>query len=136
MRAVWLILAGFVGLVALAMMAPTASADPPTPDGQATLSLSAALNGAPAALTGGLRWRLFDARADDDGAHALIVESDHAQPTLTVPPGDYVVHVAFGLASATKRMSFGPEVRSERLALSAGGLRIGGAVADTPIDPV
>ena len=61
--------------------------------------------------------------------------SNLAQPTLTVPPGDYVVHAAFGLASATKRLTLGPEVRSERLTLSAGGLRIGGTVADTPIDP-
>ncbi len=135
MRPVWQILAGFVGLVALAMLAPAASADPATPGGQATLSLSAVLNGASAPLTGGLRWRVFDARADADGAHALIVESNLADPTLTVPPGDYVVHVAFGLASATKRMTLGPEVRSERLTLAAGALKIDGTVAEAPIDP-
>jgi hypothetical protein len=54
---------------------------------------------------------------------------------LTVPPGDYVVHVALGLASATKRVTLGPEIRSERLTLSAGGLRIEGTLADAPIDP-
>ncbi len=135
MRAVWQILAGFVGLVALAMLAPAASADPATADGQTTLSLSAVLNGASNPLTGGLRWRVFDARADADGAHALIVESNLTEPTLTVQPGDYVVHVAFGLASATKRMTLGAEVRSERLTLSAGALRIGGTVAEAPIDP-
>ncbi len=58
-----------------------------------------------------------------------------AEPTLTLPPGDYVVHVAFGLASATKRVTLGPDVQSERLALSAGGLRIEGTVGDAPIDP-
>jgi hypothetical protein len=135
MKAVWQILAGFIGLVALAIVAPVASADPAPPAGQATLGLSAVLNGAPNPLTGGLRWRVFDARPDADGSHSLIVESSLAQPTLTVPPGDYVVHVAFGLASATKRMTLGPEVRSERLTLSAGALRIGGTVAETPIDP-
>jgi hypothetical protein len=135
MRPVWQILAGFVGLVALAVLAPAASADPATPDGQATLSLSAVLNGVSNPLTGGLRWRVFDAHPDADGAHSLIVESNLAQPTLTLPPGDYVVHVAFGLASATKRVTLGPEVRSERLTLSAGGLRIGGTVSETPIDP-
>jgi len=128
------ILAGFIGIVALMMLTPAACADPATPDGQATLSLSAVLNGANP-LTGGLRWRVFNARADADGAHPLIVESNLAAPTLTVPPGDYVVHVAFGLASATKRMTLSPEVRSERLTLSAGALRIGGTVAEAPIDP-
>lgn len=135
MRAVRQILAGVIGLVVLAMLSSAASADPPAAGGQAKLSLSAVLNGASSPLTGGLHWRLFDAHADADGAHSLIVESNLAQPTLTVPPGDYVVHVAFGLASATKRMTLGPEVRSERLTLSAGGLRIDGTVGDTPIDP-
>jgi hypothetical protein len=116
------------------MLSPS-RADPPTAGGQATLSLSAVLNGASSPLTGGLRWRLFDARAGADGAHSLVVESNLAQPTLAVPPGDYVIHVAFGLASATKRMTLGPEGRSERLALSAGALRIGGTVADAPVDP-
>ncbi len=135
MKAVWQILAGFIGLVAFAILASGASADPATADGQATLSLSAVLNGASSPLTGSLRWRVFDAHADPDGAHPLIVEFNLAQPTLTLPPGNYVVHVAFGLASATKRVTLGPEVRSDRLTLSAGALRIGGTVADTPIDP-
>ena len=50
---------------------------------------------------------MFGAQADPDGSHPLIVESGLAQPTLTIPPGDYVVHVAFGLASAAKRLNLG-----------------------------
>ncbi len=135
MRAIWRVLAGIVGLVAVATLGPAASADPTPAEGQATLSLSASLNGASKPLTGGLRWRVFDAHTDADGEHALIVESNLAEPTLTIPPGDYVVHAAFGLASAAKRVTVGPEVRSERLSLSAGGLRIGGTVAEEPVDP-
>ena len=78
---------------------------------------------------------MFGAKADPDGSHPLIVESGQAQPTLTIPPGDYVVHVAFGLASAAKRVTLGAEVRSERLTLAAGALRIEGTVSDAPIDP-
>jgi hypothetical protein len=108
---------------------------PASESAQVTLNLSAVLNGGAAPLAGGLRWRIFGARADADGSHPLIVESSLAQPTLTVPPGDYVVHVAFGLASAAKRVTLGAEVRSERLTLSAGALRIDGTLADAPIDP-
>ncbi len=130
------ILAFAVAFVAAIMLSGAADADPATPDGQATLALSASLNGGSgAALTGGLRWRVFSAQPDAAGAHAMIVESSLAQPTLTLAPGDYVVHVAFGLASVAKRLTLGPEVRSERLALSAGGLRIAGTLADLPIDP-
>jgi hypothetical protein len=126
----------FIALIALIALCAAASAQTPAPDtGQATLSLSAVLNGVAAPLTGGLRWRLFAAQADADGSHPLIVESNLAQPTLAIPAGAYVVHVAFGLASAAKRMTLAPEVRSERLTLSAGALRIEGTVADAPIDP-
>ena len=137
----WRILAALVALIALitsasAQTTPTggsAQTPPASDSAQATLSLSAALSGG-SPLTGGLRWRVFGARADPDGSHPLIVESGLAQPTLTIPPGDYVVHVAFGLASAAKRLSLAAGVRSERLTLSAGALRIEGTLADTPID--
>ena len=85
---------------------PSGAETPASESAQATLSLSAALSGG-APLTGGLRWRVFGAHADPDGSHPLIVESGLAQPTLTIPPGDYVVHVAFGLASAAKRVTLG-----------------------------
>ena len=114
--------------------APT-DAPATTAEGQATLNLSASLAEGGAPLSGGLRWRIFRAQADADGSHEMIRESNIAQPTLVIPPGDYVVHVALGLASAAKRLTIGQEVRSDRLLLSAGGLRIEGTLADAPIDP-
>ena len=136
MRAFLPVVAAWFALFAL--IAPVRAQTPQTPateSAQATLSLSAVLNGGGAPLTGGVRWRVFAAAADPDGSHPLIVESSLAQPTLTVPAGEYVVHVAFGLASAAKRVTLGAEVRSERLTLSAGALRIEGALAGAPIDP-
>ena len=135
----------------MALVAPAGAQTPPSDPAQApssepprahasesalaTLSLSAVLNGGGAPLTGGLRWRIFAAQPDPDGAHPLNVELSVAQPTLTVPPGEYVVHASFGLASAAKRVTLGAEVRFERLTLSAGALRIEGTLADAPIDP-
>ncbi|MBV8795827.1 MAG: hypothetical protein JO136_12920 [Hyphomicrobiales bacterium] len=125
-----------MALVALvALLAPASAQAPTAESAQATLNLSAVLSGGSAPLAGGLRWRVFGAQADPDGSHPLIVESGLAQPTLTIAPGDYVVHVAFGLASAAKRVKLGAEVRSERLTLSAGALSIEGTLADAPIDP-
>ena len=118
----------------MALVAPVGAETPTSESAQATLNLSAVLSGG-APVAGGLRWRVFGAQADPDGSHPLIVESRLAEPTLTMPPGDYVVHVAFGLASAAKRVTLGAEVRSERLTLSAGALRIEGTLANAPIDP-
>ena len=133
MRAFWPIAAAWLAL--FAFIVPVGAETRATDSAQATLSLSAVLNGGGAPLAGGVRWRVFAAEADPDGSHPLIVESSLAQPTLTVPAGEYVVHVAFGLASAAKRVTLGAEVRSERLTLSAGALRIEGTLADAPIDP-
>jgi hypothetical protein len=132
LTAIWRILGALVALMALVTV--TNAEAPTNESAQATLSLSAVLNGGGTPLEGGLRWRIFGAQADPDGSHPLIVESSLAEPTLTIPPGDYVVHVAFGLASAAKRLTLGGGVRSERLTISAGALRIEGTLADAPID--
>jgi hypothetical protein len=119
-----------VGLVALGLPAWAQESD-----GQGTLNLSATLGSGPP-MTAGLRWRVFNATPDPDGQHRLIVESSLPRPTLTLPPGDYVVHVAFGLASATKSISVGSEPLNVKLPLAAGALRIHcTAQGDKPIDP-
>ncbi len=123
----------FVAGLGLALAAPAAAQQ--ADSGQGTLNLSAAL-GAGEALTAGLRWRVFKAMADADGQHRLIVESALAQPSLTVPSGDYVVHVAFGLDSATRSVSVGADALNVALSLAAGALRIHcTADGDKPIDP-
>jgi hypothetical protein len=101
---------------------------------QGTLNLSAALGAGPP-LNAGLRWRVFKAVADPDGSRRLIVESAVAQPSLTVPAGDYVVHVAFGLASATKSVTVGADAQTVKMSISAGALRIHcTANGDQPVD--
>ncbi len=106
----------------------------PTPQpGRAVLHLSAILSGQTDPLRGGLHWRVYPARAEQDGSRALVAESQAAQPTFTVSPGDYDVHLTFGLAGQTKRVTLGEEEHSERLTLNAGALKIIGTLADAPI---
>ena len=150
MRIIWRAATAALILAALILFRAEGWADPPAPDGQATtaeeqattlpegqatLNLSASLTESGAPLNAGLRWRIFRAQTDADGSHEMMRASNMAQPTLVIPPGDYVVHVALGLTSAAKRLTLGSEVRSVRLLLSAGGLRIQGTLADAPIDP-
>ena len=126
----------FFSALALALAVFCSQGSAQTPDmPQGALRLSASLVGSDATLTGGLRWRVFNLHADVDGSRPLVVESSEEQPTLTVPAGDYVVHVALGLASATKRITVGSDVHTERLSLNAGALRVTGTLGDAPIDP-
>jgi hypothetical protein len=121
-------------LVCISALAPALGQTAPGEPGKTSLHLSAVLGQASAPLQAGLHWRIYNERAEPDGSHALVAESSAALPAVAVTPGDYVVHVAFGLASATKRINVGDEERSERLTLNAGALRIVGTRGDAPID--
>jgi hypothetical protein len=127
--ALWVV-AGALALGPAAGQTPTI---PTTQPGKAVLHLSAILSGQTEALRGGLHWRLYPANADLDGSRRLVAESSLPQPTFAVAPGDYVVHLAFGLAGQTKRVALAEEERSERLTLNAGALKITGTLADQPI---
>ncbi len=101
--------------------------------GQSALYLSATLaagDGQP--LRGGVKWRIYEERAQPDGTHKLVAESGEAAPQFILPNGGYVAHAAYGLAGATRLVRlFGANV-SERVPLNAGGLKIVGMLGDTP----
>lgn len=110
-------------------------AKPEPPKGN-ILHLSAVLSATDAQpLHGGLRWRVFDEKPELDGSHALVAESYDATPALTLRDGSFIVHAAFGLAGATKRVTIDAKGGSERLVLNAGALRVVGMLGDTPIAP-
>jgi hypothetical protein len=116
-------------------LVPAAAQSPVGEPGKTALHLVATLGDAAAPLQAGVHWRLYNERAEPDGSHSLVAESTAAQATLAVAPGDYVAHVAFGLASATKRISVGEDERTERLTLNAGALKVTGTRGDAAIDP-
>lgn len=106
---------------------------PATPKG--LLYLSAYFSTDTQPVKAGLHWRVFDEHAADDGTHPLVAESTDPAPTLSLPDGEYVVHAAFGLAAATKRVVIAGRPNVAKLALNAGALRISGVIDDKPIPP-
>lgn len=101
--------------------------------GQAVLSLSAKYGKDTPAITSGLVWRVFADRPDENGTFKLIREDRNATPNIVLPPGNYVVHVAFGLVSAVRTVSLKAETDRESFVLPAGGLRIEGRVGTSRI---
>ena len=65
----------------------------------------------------------------------LVKEDKGAAPTIPLPPGNYVISVAFGLANATKAVQLRGEPVREVFEIPAGGLRIEGSVGDVKIPP-
>ena len=85
-------------------------------------------------ITNGLLWRIFPAKPDATGTFRPKEELKVASPTVGLPPGDYVVHVTFGLASAAKTLHLKDATR-EVFELPAGGIRLEGRVGDVRIPP-
>jgi hypothetical protein len=82
----------------------------------------------------GLVWRVFDTKTDANGELALAAKSDDAHATVELPPGEYVVHVAYGRAQASDTLTVAPGQNSKSLILDAGALRLNAAVTgDVPI---
>jgi hypothetical protein len=86
----------------------------------------------PTQITSGLVWRVFPAKPDVTGAFRPIKEDKGASPVMTLPAGDYVVHVSFGLASAAKAVHL-KEATREVFELPAGGIKLEGRVGDVKI---
>jgi hypothetical protein len=111
--------------------APPAAANP----SQGVLALTARYGKDLPAINGGLVWRVFADKPDDNGTFKLIREDRGATPNIALPPGNYVVHVALGLVSAVRAVSLKPETDRESFILPAGGLRIEGRVGSSKIPP-
>jgi hypothetical protein len=112
---------------------PVATAPTVAPPGHASLTLSARFGRDLPVINGGLHWRVYPGKIEQ-GALRPIKEDRGATPTLSLPAGTYVVHVGFGLASATRAVQLrAGEAQREIFDLSAGGLRIEGKVGDARI---
>jgi hypothetical protein len=105
----------------------TNRAEPPAPaePGQGLVYLTAIFTpGDAQPVRAGIRWRVFEERAEADGSHKLVVQSDQAAPFFALPDGAYIVHAAFGLAGVTRRIAVNGQTTNERVVLNAGGLSI------------
>jgi len=100
---------------------------------QVSLALSARFGReASTQITSGLLWRIFPARPDSAGIFRVLREDRSPNPLVALPPGDYVVHVSFGLASAVKPVHL-KEATRETFEIPAGGIKLEGRVGDVKI---
>ena len=111
--------------------APTAV--PMVPAGQVALALSARFGKSAPQIDGGLTWRIYSAKRDTAGTYPLLKEDKSAAPTFVLPPGSYIVHVGFGLATAVKPVTLSGQTVREDFDLPAGGIRLEARVGDVRI---
>jgi hypothetical protein len=117
----------------VAAIPPVIAAPGPSTAGQAVLSLTARYGKDLPVINSGLVWRVFPDRPDESGTFKIVREDHGATPNIVLPPGSYVVHVAFGLVSAVRPVTLKSETVRESFVLPAGGLRIEGRVGASKI---
>lgn len=100
--------------------------------GQAMLALSAQFAGDRKPVRSGLVWRVLIESADGSPPR-IVARSNEPEPAFALEPGVYLLHAAYGFASATKRVTLGPQGLSDRLSISAGALSLAGSIGETPI---
>ncbi len=116
-------------LVAALLLWPAAA----LAQGGSQLALSAAYATDGKSIPHGLVWRVF--RMGAQGEPELVAQSNLPTPQFAVAPGEYVVHVAYGLAGSTRKVLVGTGTTTERVPLSAGALTVRGSILDQTIPP-
>jgi hypothetical protein len=113
--------------------APFAQTSPVVPAGRVALMVAARYGPEAPLISGGLIWRVYSANPDANGIFRLVKEEKAATPTFVLPPGSYVVHASFGLASAAKAVQLHADTVRELFDIPAGGVRLQGRVNDVRI---
>lgn len=113
---------------------PSLSQSPPLPFAlrQVVVNAGAVFAESNEPIRSGLVWRVFEDKGDTSQPN-IVARSSSPTPSFTLAPGNYIVHVAYGFASASKRISVQSGNLNERLVVSAGALRLKGAVGESPI---
>lgn len=94
------------------------------------ISLQASYAGTSRPVRTAMDWRVYSIQQNEPN---LVASSKDPAPTFALAPGDYMIHLTHGLASATKRISMSVAPMSDRLTLNAGGLVLRAKLAEAPI---
>ena len=100
------------------------------------VTLSARLSDDGPFIPDGLVWRVFDTEVDETGELALVAKSEESTATLSLPPGEYVMHVAYGRAQVSDTLFVEPGPNTHTIVFEVGGLNLNAMVSgDVPIPP-
>ncbi len=104
---------------------------PPTPPHiENTLLLGAAFTNDSPLIRSNLQWRLFSIT----NPTIPLKTTDEPIPVFDLEPGEYIVHVTYGLASSSRKILVTKQTASERLVILAGGLSVKGTNGGKPIN--
>lgn len=100
------------------------------------VTLTAKITDDGTSLPDGVTWRVFETRTNAAGDLVLAQKSDDATAHLQLPPGSYVVHVAYGRAQTTDTLTVAEGENNKSLVLDAGAMRLNAAVTGDVAIPI
>ncbi len=81
-------------------------------------------------LNDGLIWRIYSETTNDEGRLELVATAQGGDAEFRLDPGAYLIHTAYGHATATNRIVMGRDVQSKMVILNAGGIKLDAALSD------
>ncbi|PCH47256.1 MAG: hypothetical protein COC23_02235 [Hyphomicrobiales bacterium] len=86
-----------------------------------------------ATIESGMIWRVFGGKPGEDKKLPLIASKRGGTSSFSLPAGTYLIHAAYGRASATKRISISKADILESFVMEAGGLHLNATAAGAVI---
>lgn len=86
------------------------------------VTLSARISDDGPFIPDGLVWRVFDSRTDESGELAMLAKSEAATAAFSLPPGEYMLHVAYGRAQASDTIFVEPGPNNRTVIFEVGAL--------------
>ena len=72
----------------------------------------------------GVHWRVYGSAPGEDGKLPLLAQAEGGRKAFDFTPGAYLVHAAYGYASAVRRIVVEEEDKTEMFTLNAGALQL------------
>ena len=88
------------------------------------VELAAAMTEEGQAIDAGVQWRIFSSQIGEDGKLALLASQSGGSLAFDFTAGEYLVHAAYGYASAVRRITIDNTSTIERFTLNAGALQL------------
>lgn len=81
-------------------------------------------------ISRGVEWRIFSTKLGEDGKFPLLATSTKNSNSFNMSSGVYVVHAAYGHASAIRKIEISQDNITESFILNAGGLSLSAVAGD------
>lgn len=87
-------------------------------------------------ITDGIVWRIYNSRPDETGELSLVAKSDDATASFAIPPGEYILHMAYGVAQTSDTLYVEPGPNSRTMTFEIGALQLTSQISGNfDIDP-